>query len=844
MTNLRDTQAQKTSRASTDKPASIMELRGIYKSFGPVEALKGVDLVIRPGEVHAIVGENGAGKSTLISIASGVLQADAGSVIFDGREVTSPNARQLREAGISVTFQHPALAPDLTVLENLQLVSPELARGGGSAKAEKLLRQVATDQLSMPMNRRVAELNLAQLHVVEVMRALANRPKVLFFDEPTEPLQEADIRKLFDMIKALRAEGTAVVYVSHRLHEVDELADRISVMRDGEIVESRLADSITGDEIVTLIAGRPLGQVFPDKSKGAGGAILEVRGLSGQGFENVDFVACAGEIVGVTGVEGEGQREFIRAVAGLQRRTAGEIRLNGHTVRGESASMARRAGIGFVTDDRHAEGLFPTLSLRENLGIGVIGQNSRFGVIDRSREVTASDAIVERLSVRAASIESPISDLSGGNQQKVLIGRELAANPTVLLVDEPTKGVDVGARSEIYQRLRSLADQGVAVVVCSSDGIEHEGLCDRVAIFARGHIVEELTGDDVTDTSITEANLTTTVARSAGIANNRTGEGWRRLLSSDHFPVIILGVLTAIVVGSVWSISPYFLSPYNIGNVLGFLAILAFISIGQMLTILVGRIDLSVGALAGFVVVLASFLTPRDAGTIEVIGGTVLILLCAAGYGFVQGWLVTTLRLPAIIITLASFIGLQGLSLALRPQAAGSISRAVAEVSRFPLIGIPAGMILALLVAIGLEWILYRRPIGRRFRTVGSSPQASHNLGIDSNRIILLAFVLSGLLTGIGGMMLAGQVGIGSPLTGVDFTIMSITAVVLGGASVSGGRASVLATLMGAALVQTISSASSFINSDSSIRLIVLGSVTLLAATFFSIARRRDGVVH
>jgi ribose transport system ATP-binding protein len=826
---------------TTPEAPPIMTIRGIRKAFGPVQALNGVDLDIRPGEVHAIVGENGAGKSTLIAIAAGVLKADSGTIVFDGGDVGDPAAAAKRAAGVSVAYQHPALAFDLSVLENLQLAAAKLSGPDGRSLAEAIVRRVATDELMMPLDRRVGELTLAQRFVVEIARALAAEPRVMFFDEPTEPFQQAEIRKLFELINALRREGVAVLYVSHRLHEVKELADRISVMRDGEVIDSRPAAAISDSEIVTLIAGRPLGQVFPHKAGAVGEAILETRGLSGPGFSGVDFVARSGEIVGLAGVEGEGQREFLRAVAGLGARSEGTLLVKGEVRSGHAPGAMRRSGIGFVPEDRHDEGLFLALSIRENLGLGSLGRISRNGLVDRPAEIGRGNDIVQQLRVKAPSIEAAVANLSGGNQQKVLIGREMAAEPTVLLVDEPTKGVDVGARAEIYQRLRALADQGLAVVVCSSDGIELEGLCDRVLIFARGQVVRELTGAEVTDASITEANLTATVSRSAGLPAAAEASKWRRRVASDHFPAAILAGLTAIVLVLTQIANPYFLTGFNIATMLAFLAIVTFISMGQAATILVGGIDLSVGALAGFVVVLASFLAPSHASPALVVGSMALILAITTGFGLLQGWLATAMRIPAIIVTLASFVGLQGLSLAFRPQAEGMISDTISDIAQFPLIGIPLGMVLALAVVAGFEWILYRRPLGRRLRAVGSNPLAAERLGISRSRHVLLAFGLSGLFTGIGGLMLAGQVGIGSPATGIDYTLMSITAVVLGGASVAGGRVSILCTLAGAALVQAISSASSFINSDSAVHYSVLGLVTLLAAVFFSVARLRRG---
>jgi ribose transport system ATP-binding protein len=824
---------------ATTAHVPVMTLADIRKSFGPVRALKGVDVLIYPGEVHAIVGENGAGKSTLIGVAAGVLRADSGAIYYDGKYVGAPDPRQTREDGVSVVYQHPALAPDLTVLENLQLAAPSLVGAAGAAEAERLIARVATDELRMPINKRVAELSLAQRHVVEIARALVTRPKVLFLDEPTEPLQAGDVRKLFDLIGELKRDGVGIVYVSHRLHEVDELADRISVMRDGEIIDCRLGDEITSSEIVALIAGRPLGQIFPAKATSVGPALFSVKGLSGRGFDQVDLVVHAGEIVGLAGIEGEGQREFIRAAAGIDRRYSGEVRVKDANIGGDSPSAFRRAGIGFVPDDRHAEGVFLNLTLRENFSLGFLESISRFGVVDRGTEADRSKAIINDLRIRAPSAETKLFELSGGNQQKALFGREISAKPRVLLVDEPTKGVDIGARSEIYQRLRAIADQGLAVLVSSSDGIELEGLCDRVLIFARGRIVHELTGAEVTDAAITEANLTATVSRASKVSAVAQVRRWREFAASDHFPALVLAILTAIILGGTQALNGYFLSPFSVKSILSFFSILAFLSSAQLATVLVGAIDLSIGPLAGLCVVLASFLAPDGVETGPFAAGVIIILLLTTIFGLLQGLLITSLRLPAIVVTIATFIGLQGVSLLLRPTAAGQIDDAISNAAQFPIGFLPAGLVLTLAMVLCAEWLLFRTGFGRSFRAVGSSPLASYRLGIDSRRLTWLAFVISGLLTGIGGLMLAGQVGIGSPTTGSDYTLMSITVVVLGGASVTGGRGSFISTLLGAALVQATSSASSYIDANSSVHYTVIGTLTLLAAIFFSLARRR-----
>ena len=818
------------------KPGAVpvLELKGIRKSFGPVDALKNVSFTALPGEIHAVLGENGAGKSTMIAIAAGVLKPSAGVVTLKGRDVSEEGSRGRREAGISVAYQHPALAPDLTVYENLLLAAPALT----AAEADDLIDSVATPQLRMDKSRRVEELTLAQLHVVEIARALATDPAVLILDEPTEPFQHDDIRKLFSLIKALRARGVAIVYVSHRLHEITELADRISILRDGELVASRPASAFSEADIIGLIAGRPLGQIFPAKSGGGGAPILEVRGLSGAGFANVDLVARAGEIVGLAGVEGEGQREFLRALAGINTQTSGAVTVGGRAVAAHSPAATRAAGIGFVPDDRHAEGLFLNLTVRENIGIGVLDQVAQGGLVRRGDEEVLAGDMFRALGIRAPSMETTVSDLSGGNQQKVLFAREISARPKVLLIDEPTKGVDIGARSEIYQRLRRFADEGTAVVIAASDGVELEGLCDRVLVFARGSVSRELTGTDVTDTAITEANLTTTAARDAGpAALSGPATGIRKLLTGEHFPALVLALLTLAIAFGTNAANGYFLTGFNIGQMLFLLAILAMLSLAQFSTIVVGGIDLSVGPLAGLVVVIASFVIPAGVGGVGLAGAMVGIVVFCAAFGYLQGVLVTVLRLPAIVVTLASFIGLQGVSLILRPRPAGRIDGSLSIVLTKSFLGIPVAMWLALAVVVVFEIILFRRGAGRQLRAVGSNPLASLRLGVDGGRVVRAAFALAGALTGLGGIMLAAQIGIGSGTTGVDFTLMTITAVVLGGVAVTGGRGSALSVLLGAALVQATTSASSFLAADSAWQYTVVGTITLIGACLFSLAR-------
>jgi len=487
--------------------APVMGIVGATKYYGPVQALKTVNLTIRRGQVHAVVGENGAGKSTLIGIAAGAVPPDFAVLRVAGKEIKRPNARKLHRAGVAVTFQHPELAEEMTVMENIQLAAPRLTGRGSRAEAKRLLAAVGSEQHAMSLDARVRDLTLAQQHIIEIAGAIAAKPKVLFLDEPTEPFQQADVDKLFQLIRQLREEEVAIVYVSHRLHEIEQLADHITVLRDGKSIDSRPAARIAMDEIITMIAGRPLDQAFPGKMQSRGELKLEVEDLTAAGFAKISFAAHAGEIVGVTGVEGEGQREFLRTVAGLERRKSGSVRIKGKPVEGTSAAAARGAGIGFVTDDRHEEGLFLTLRLRDNIGIGALDRISTAGVIDRKRDHALTRDVMQRLGIYTGyrikeHDDTTAAELSGGNQQKTLIGREIAGEPEVILIDEPTKGVDVGAKFEIHEIVRREASRGLACLVASSDLPEVLALCDRVVVMREGQIQGQLAAEEATEEAV------------------------------------------------------------------------------------------------------------------------------------------------------------------------------------------------------------------------------------------------------------------------------------------------------------------------------------------------------
>ncbi|HKN97467.1 MAG TPA: sugar ABC transporter ATP-binding protein, partial [Pseudonocardiaceae bacterium] len=525
----------------------VLSLAGVSKSYAAVHALTDVSLDVFPGRVHALLGENGAGKSTLMGVASGSVQPDAGRITLAGEHVPVLSTDLATRMGIAIVHQHPAVLPDMTVAENIRVAVPaERMRTGGDTRAwmTGLLHQVGS---RVRLQDRVDSLGVAQKQLLEVAKAVALEPKVLILDEPTAPLGADQTEVLFEQVRQATARGTAVVYITHRLAEVREIADEVTVLRDGRTRgHSRVAD-IDDDQLLRLIVGRELAATFPDKNPVAEQETisLQVGDLSGDGFHDVDLQVRHGEIVGLAGIVGNGQSQFLRALAGLVR-SAGTITLDGEPMHGR-----RLVGCtAYLPADRHAEGLLTAMSVRENAAVSALSSLAGGGVISPERERAAVSAQVDRLSVKTASIEANVMSLSGGNQQKVVLARALLAAPKILLADEPTQGVDVGARAEIYRLMRDVAGSGVPVVVVSSDAKELEGLCDRVVVFSRGHVVGELAGADVTEEHITATIVNATTLRRqdaprkpADDNDGSTSSRLRHLVRGDYAPSIILALV-------------------------------------------------------------------------------------------------------------------------------------------------------------------------------------------------------------------------------------------------------------------------------------------------------------
>ncbi len=480
---------------------ALLDLRGIGKRFPGVQALAEVDFDLRRGEVHSIVGENGAGKSTLIKILTGVHQPDAGSYAIDGRPAAADSPRAAIAAGISVVYQEPKLVPTLSVAENIFFGRLPSRRGRVAWRRLHEEAAAALDQVGLRLDprRQVRHLGIGEQQLVEVAQALTQSARVLILDEPTSALSPREIERLFALIRRLKQEGVAIVYVSHKLEEILALSDRVSVLRDGRLVRTAPVEELDGERLISLMVGRPLESEGAPAPAGSGVVALEVRNLSTARVRDVSFRAHRGEIVGFSGLMGAGRTELARAVLGADRRHQGEIEVVGHRLLPDSTAAARRLGVGLVPEDRRGGGLFPEQPVLHNMTVAALDRFCSRGVISPSRERAAAAAFVEELSIRTPSLRQRIAVLSGGNQQKVLVARWLLKqNLEVLFVDEPTRGIDVRARFAIYRLLREMANRGLAVIVISSEIPELLRLCNRIYVMKGGCIVGELPGAGTT----------------------------------------------------------------------------------------------------------------------------------------------------------------------------------------------------------------------------------------------------------------------------------------------------------------------------------------------------------
>ena len=492
--------------------APLLRVSEVTKSYAGVQALRGASLELRAGEVHALVGENGAGKSTLIRIVTGAVAPDSGELRLDGKLLEHNSPRRARELGIVAIYQQPALFPELSVAENIALGTEPRGRWGRvdwGARRRRAAELLATVGARIDPGVEAGALSMPQQQLVEIARALGTEARVLILDEPTASLSEDDAANLFRVVRSLRERGVGIVYISHRLEELPEIADRVTVLRDGRTIETRDLADVTRPQLIQLMVGRELSAVFPKRDVAPGDTVLELRRLrcAAGGVDDVSLTLRAGEILGLAGLVGAGRTELARTLFGLTPADGGEIVLGGRSVRIDSPARAIELGIAYVPEDRRRHGVVPEMAISANISLPSLDELSRRGMLDLARERATALESMRRFGVKAPAIFTPVSALSGGNQQKVALARWLVTSPWVLILDEPTQGIDVGAKAEIHRLMGDLAATGVAILMISSELPEILGMSDRIAVMAGGRVVALLDRADATQERILELAL-------------------------------------------------------------------------------------------------------------------------------------------------------------------------------------------------------------------------------------------------------------------------------------------------------------------------------------------------
>ncbi len=776
----------------------ILTINNITKRFGGVLALDDVSFEIRRGEILGLLGANGAGKSTLLKIIGGVLHSDSGELSLDQKQYHAANAKEALEHGLVSVYQELNLFLNMTVAENMFL-GREPKKSNGLIDWEKIKADtqdvLAQFGLDIPVNAAVQNLSVAQRHLVEIVRAMNENPRILMLDEPTAALSDNQIKWLFVKIRELVTAGTTVIYVSHRLEEIIDLCNRCVVLRDGRF-SAMLDEDFDQDRIIQAMIGRTVEIEKKVDLCESEEVVFSCHNLSEPGkLYDINFETRKGEILGIAGLMGSGRTELLRALYGVDKSEKGYFELHGKRISIKNTTDAINNGLVLVSEDRKSEGLFLKELVVNNLTANIVSKHAFLGFIKRKAEANAAQETADDVRLTAGRLFDITNTLSGGNQQKVVLGKALLTGAEVLMLDEPTRGVDVGARADIYQIIQQLADEGKSIILVSSDWEELLALSDRVIVMAEGRITAELCGDEITEDNFMRHS---SVANVAGATDESEKLGFFNNLKEKVLfaksNAIFFGIfnLLLLIVGTL--ISQRFLTPINLRNMFLQSFVYILLSMGQLFVVISGNTDLSMSATMTVAGVIG--LTIANSGVGRTIPGLTVMLLFGILIGVINGTLILVGKMNPLIATFGMSIILQGVALIITPRPLSPSPDFFKEVFRGTFLGFPLVFFIGIFLFAVISIILQHTSFGRRLFAVGENATAASWSGLRVTSTKYIAFIACSVMAVAASWYMYGRSGAAESTVNVQFTLDAIAFALIGGASFSGGKGSVAGTVL------------------------------------------------
>ena len=776
---------------------SILKIANISKSFYGVKALNDVSFDIHKGEIVGLLGANGAGKSTLLKIIGGIQAADAGTILLEGEPLNVKTPHDAQKKGFISVYQELNLFLNMTVAENIFIGRERKDRFGSvdwkrtNQEATAILRGMG---LEIPAGTVIRDLSVARQHLIEIARAINENPKILLLDEPTAALSEYQIKWLFEKVRHLVEGGTTVIYVSHRLDEVIELCDRCVILRDGHLAatldekfnKSNIVEKMIGHEVV--LRNKTVTKKFDD-------VIFECKGLNIKGkLDEISFQVGRGEILGIAGLVGAGRTELLRAIYGVDKADCANLILNGKPVNIRHAGDAIKNKIVLVSEDRKLEGLFLTESVCFNLAANTLKDRSVAGFIDRKKEMAAALEVSAKVSLDKSRIKSPVRMLSGGNQQKVVLGKTLLTDAHLLLMDEPTRGVDVGAREEIYNIIHGLAEEGKSIIIVSSDWEELLALSDRIIVMSEGRLTGELSGGDISEENIMHFSTIAKFNKTEQALKGNTFKDKLRSKLSMKSNSAVLGVILVLLIAFGMILSPTFGSMNNLKNLFWQSFGYMLLTLGQLVVIIAGGIDLSVGAT--MTVAGVTGITIMKIGPEMFWPGLLAMIAIGFTIGTLNSLLVVKGHMDAFITTLGVEIVLGGIALIITTKPISPAPQVFKFISNKEFLGLPIILYIGIVLVALFALLLRLRPLGRRLYAVGENHTNALWLGLPVVSTQFFAYILCSIMAVAASIYMLGRCGGAEPAIDGNMMLNSIAYCLIGGATFEGGKGSLSGSIL------------------------------------------------